>query len=47
MSDVDPAQVQVFPVGSVTLTFSDGNNGTLSYLVDGVSGSKTITRQLF
>ena len=25
----------------------NGNNGTLSYLVDGVSGSKTITRQLF
>jgi YVTN family beta-propeller protein len=43
----DPMQVQVFPVGSVTLNFSDGNNGTLSYVVDGVSGSKAITRQLF
>ncbi|HET7732129.1 MAG TPA: YncE family protein [Usitatibacter sp.] len=43
----DPAQVQVVPVGSVTLTFSDGNNGMLSYVVDGVAGSKAITRQVF
>jgi hypothetical protein len=34
-------------VGSATLTFSDANNGTLSYTVNGVSGSKAITRQLF
>jgi alpha-tubulin suppressor-like RCC1 family protein len=39
--------VQAFAVGSATLTFSDANNGTLSYTVSGVSGSKAITRQLF
>jgi alpha-tubulin suppressor-like RCC1 family protein len=39
--------VQVFTAGTVTLTFSDANNGTLSYTVNGVSGSKTITRQVF
>jgi hypothetical protein len=39
--------VQAFAVGSATLTFSDANSGTLSYTVNGVSGSKAITRQLF
>jgi hypothetical protein len=43
----NPAQVQVFTAGSVSVNFSDANNGTVSYTVDGVSGSKTITRQLF
>jgi hypothetical protein len=43
----NPMQVQPFAVGSATLSFSDGNNGTLSYTVDGVSATKTITRQLF
>ena len=43
----DPSRVSVFAVGSVTLSFTDPNNGTLTYTVDGVSGSKAITRQLF
>ena len=43
----DPSRVSVFSVGNATLTFTDGNNGMLSYTVDGVSGSKSITRQLF
>ena len=43
----DPALIQVFEVGSVALSFTDANNGVLSYTVDGVSGTKTITRQLF
>ena len=43
----NPSQVQVFEAGTVTLSFSDGNNGTLSYTVNGVSGTKAITRQLF
>ncbi len=43
----DPSQVQVFPAGTVSLDFTDANNGTLSYTVNGVSASKTITRQLF
>jgi YVTN family beta-propeller protein len=43
----DPARVRVIEAGSVTLSFSDGNNGMLSYTADGQSGSKAITRQLF
>jgi len=43
----DHSRVQVFTAGTVSLVFSDPNNGTLSYTVDGVSGSKVITRQLF
>ena len=43
----NPNSVQVFTVGSATIVFTDANNGTLSYTVNGVSGSKAITRQLF
>jgi hypothetical protein len=43
----NPAQVQSFTVGTVGVSFSDGNNATLTYTVNGTSGSKTITRQLF
>jgi len=43
----DPNQVQRTSVGSGTLTFSDANNGTLSYTVNGVSQTKTITKQVF
>jgi len=32
-------------VGSGTLTFSDANNGTFAFTIDGVSGTKSITRQ--
>ncbi len=40
----NPAQVTQTPVGSATFTFSDANNGTFSYTVNGVSQSKPITR---
>ncbi|HUI98859.1 MAG TPA: hypothetical protein VLY46_01435 [Usitatibacter sp.] len=43
----NPAVVQAFAAGTVSLTFSDANDGTLSYTVNGVSGTKTITRQTF
>lgn len=43
----NPTQVQVITVGTVSVAFSDASNGTLTYTVNGVSGSKTITRQLF
>jgi hypothetical protein len=39
--------VQVTPVGTFALTFSDGNTATFSYTVNGISQSKTITRQVF
>lgn len=38
---------QVLPVGSIDISFSDPNNGTIRFIVNGVSGSKAITRQLF
>src|ERR1043165_2543313 len=43
----DPAKIQVFSVGTATLSFVGADHGTLSYIVDGVSGTKTITRQVF
>jgi hypothetical protein len=39
--------VTVTPVGSGTFTFSDGENGTFAYTLDGVSQTKPIARQLF
>jgi len=38
---------QVIPVGSIDVAFDDPNNGTIRYTVDGTSGTKAITRQLF
>ena len=43
----DPNQVEMRQVGTATLTFSSANNGTFAYSVDGVSGTKSITRQPF
>jgi hypothetical protein len=43
----DPHLVLDVVVGTATLTFTDAANGTFSYTVNGVSGSKTITRTPF
>ena len=43
----DPSKVSRMPAGSATLTFADAGNGTFSYTVNGISGSKPITRQVF
>jgi hypothetical protein len=43
----DPTKVVTTPVGSVTLTFTDGNNGTFDYTVNGEEQKKAITRQVF
>jgi len=43
----DPNQVHASPVGSVTVSFTDANNATLTYTVNGISGAKQITRQVF
>lgn len=43
----DPSQVDVNPVGSIDVTFTDANNGVITYTVENVPGSKAITRQLF
>ena len=42
---LSPADVT--QVGNATFSFSDANNGTFSYTVNGESGSKPITRQVF
>ena len=43
----DPRAVAATPVGSATLTFSDNDNGTFSYTVNGISQIKPITREIF
>ena len=43
----NPSQVTVTPVGTATFSFSDANNGTFAYTVDGVSQTKNITRQVY
>ena len=34
-------------VGTGTLSFSDANNGTFAYTVNGVSQTKAVTREVF
>jgi hypothetical protein len=43
----DPARVARTDVGTATLRFGDSDNGTFAYTVNGISQSKTITRQKF
>jgi hypothetical protein len=43
----DPTQVGITQVGTGTLTFNDYTTGNFSYTVEGVSGSKPITRLPF
>ena len=43
----NPAQVAPTAVGNGTLSFSDANNGTFSYTVNGVSQNKALTHQVF
>jgi hypothetical protein len=46
-SPFDPNRVVATQVGSATFAFSDADNGTFTYTVNGVTQSKPITRQLF
>lgn len=43
----NPAQVIGITVGTGTLTFTDLNTGTFAYTVNGVTQTKSITRQIF
>jgi poly(3-hydroxybutyrate) depolymerase len=43
----DPSQVVGMAVGTGTLNFTDANNGTFAYTVNGVSQTKNITREVF
>lgn len=42
-----PGAVHATPAGTATLTFSDTNNATFAYVVNGISQTKSITRQIF
>jgi hypothetical protein len=47
-ANYEPARFVVgAPVGDATLDFAGGNGATLRYTIGGVSGSKSITRQVF
>jgi hypothetical protein len=43
----DSAALRVSDVGTVDVAFEGANNGTISWTVDGRSGSRAITRQVF
>ncbi len=43
----NPNAVTRTTVGSITFNFTDANNGTFTWVVDGVQGTKVITRQAF
>lgn len=43
----DRSKVDAEDVGAIDVTFTDANNGVISYTVSNIPGSKTITRQLF
>ena len=43
----DPAKVVPAPAGLATLTFTDRDNGTLAYSVNGIAQIKPITREVF
>ncbi len=43
----DPAAVSATQVGAGTLTFASTNNGSFAYTVNGISQTKTITREVF
>jgi len=42
----NPASVTLTPVGSVMITFVTGNSATFAYTVNGISQSKSITREI-
>lgn len=43
----DPSLVVRTAVGTATLSFTDANNGTFAYTVNGISQAKAITREVF
>jgi hypothetical protein len=46
-SSYSASSVQVTTAGTITATFLDANNASIAYTVNGVSGTKQITRQSF
>jgi hypothetical protein len=46
-SAFDPSRVAYKTVGTGAVTFTDGNNGTFAYTLNGVSQTKALTRLIF
>ena len=46
-SAFDSSRVTHKTVGTATVTFADGNNGTFAYTLNGVSQTKALTRFIF
>jgi len=46
-SEWDGSARNVDTVGTISFTFTDDNTGTMNFTIDGVSGSKAITRQVW
>ncbi len=45
--DFDPSMRVTTAVGNLSVSFADNNNGTMSYTVNGVSRTVSITREMF
>jgi len=43
----NPGSVQAVAVGQISIAFTGANDAVLTYSVDGVQGSKTVSRQVF
>jgi hypothetical protein len=43
----DPGSLAIAPVGSLSISFADANNATMTYTVNGLTQSKAITRLPF
>jgi hypothetical protein len=43
----NPNSVTATAAGTITVNFTDPNNAILNYTVDGVTGQKQVTRQIF
>jgi hypothetical protein len=43
----NPMSIVGTDVGTATFTFTNGNNATFAYTVNGISQTKTITREIF
>jgi hypothetical protein len=43
----NPNQVIATPVGTLTVSFTNGNAGTFAYVINGIAQSKPITRAIF
>ena len=43
----DPSKIVATQVGTVSLSFTNGNAGNFAYTFNGVSQTKAITRQIF